>query len=71
MTQLNLRENVSLVSTCCRIKTDLPVSFRAAGGDVDEERESACKGQRLHVCDPEKLCFPTGWVRGGRRLFER
>lgn len=67
-------ENQSLVCTCCRIKTDLPVSLGAAGGDVDEKRESACKGQRLHVCDPEKQFFPTGWVCvcvGWGRLFAR
>lgn len=73
MMQLSLRKNLSLVYTCYRttgkIKTDLPVGFCSAGGDVDEKRESAGKGQLLHVCDPEKLCFPTGWVCGGRRFF--
>lgn len=50
-------------------QTDLPVGFCSAGGDVDEKRESAGKGQRLHVCDPEKLCFPTGWVCGGETFL--
>lgn len=73
MMQLSLRKNLSLAYTCSRntgrIKTGLPVGFCSAGGDVDEKRESAGKGQRLHVCDPEKLCFPTGWVCGGEMFL--